>query len=55
MVIRFFIIIIIIIILNILLISYDKALKIDSNFKYAWNGKGNALDDLGKYEKAIEW
>ena len=33
--------------------NYEKALQIDSNT--AWNGKGIALDNLGKYEKAIEW
>ena len=43
------------IILNILLISYEKALQIDSNYINAWNGKGNALQNSGKYEKAIEW
>ena len=47
--------IIIIIILNIFLtISYDKALQIDSNYLDAWNNKGSALNNLGKYEKAIE-
>ena len=27
---------------------YDKVLAIDPNFVYALNGKGVALDDLGK-------
>ena len=42
-------------ILNIFLISYDKALQIDSNYLLAWDSKGNALRNLGQYEKAIEW
>ena len=42
-------------ILNIFLISYDKALQIDSNYLNARNNKGNAFRKLGKYEKAIEW
>ena len=47
---------IIIIILNIFLtISFDKALQIDSNYLDAWNNKGWAFYNLGKYEKAIEW
>ena len=43
-------------ILNIFfLISYNKALQIDSNYLYAWYNKGNALNNLEQYEKAIEW
>ena len=42
-------------IINLSLISFDKALQIDSNFSSAWNNKGTALNNLGKYEKAIEW
>ena len=52
---EFFIFILLIIILNIFLISFEKALQIDSNYIDAWNDKGNALKNLGKYEKAIEW
>ena len=40
---------------HIFLISYEKALQIDSNYLDAWNNKGIALNNLGKYEKAIEW
>ena len=43
------------IIINLSLISYDKALQIDSNCLDAWNNKGIALNNLGKSEKAIEW
>ena len=46
---------IIILFLLIFLISYDKSLQIDSNYSIAWNNKGLALNNLGKYEKAIEW
>ena len=42
-------------IINLSLISFDKALQIDSNFSGIWNNKGFALRNLGKYEKAIEW
>ena len=51
----YFTIIIIILFLLIFLNSLDKSLQIDSNFAYAWNNKGLALNNLGKYEKAIEW
>ena len=50
-----FIFILLIIILNIFLISFEKALQIDSNYINARIGKGSALQNLGKYEKAIEW
>ena len=50
----FTLIIIIILFLLIFLISYDKSLQIDSNYSIAWNNKGLALNNLGKYEKAIE-
>ena len=50
----FTIIIIIILFLLIFLNSYDKSLQIDSNYSIAWNNKGLALNNLGKYEKAIE-
>ena len=42
-------------ILNLFLISFDKALQIDSNCLDAWNNKGVVLNNLGQYEKAIEW
>ena len=51
----YFTLIIIILFLLIFLISYDKALQINSNYSIAWNNKGLALNNLGKYEKAIEW
>ena len=41
--------------LLIFLISFEKALQIDSNYLNAWYGKGIALRNLGKSEKAIEW
>jgi tetratricopeptide (TPR) repeat protein len=33
--------------------SYDKALEIKPDFHEAWNGRGIALDNLGRYEEAI--
>jgi tetratricopeptide (TPR) repeat protein len=33
--------------------SYDKALEIKPDFHEAWNNRGRALDDLGRYEEAI--
>ena len=51
----YFTIIIIILFLLIFLNSLDKSLQIDSNYSIAWNNKGLALKNLGKYEKAIEW
>ena len=42
-----------IIILN--LISFDKALQINSKDLFALNNKGNAFYILGKYLKAIDW
>ena len=41
--------------INFLLISFDEALQIDSNNVDAWYNKGNALNILKQYEKAIEW
>ena len=38
-----FIFILLIIILNIFLISFEKALQIDSNYINAWYNKGSAL------------
>ena len=35
------------------LISYDKALQIDSKYSLAWNNKGLALKNLGQFLKAI--
>ncbi len=32
---------------------YDKALEIDPEYVYAWNGKGCALDYLRRYDEAI--
>ena len=40
-----FIFILLIIILNIFLISFEKALQIDSNYINAWNGKGIVFAD----------
>ena len=27
--------------------SYNKCIQLDNKYTDAWNGKGNALDDLG--------
>ena len=35
------------------LTSYDQALKIQPDYHYAWNGKGNALANLGRNAEAI--
>ena len=35
--------------------SYNKAIQLDDKDKSAWNGKGNALEDLGQYQEALEW
>ncbi|MGF1933400.1 MAG: tetratricopeptide repeat protein [Nostoc sp. ChiQUE02] len=35
------------------LTSYDQALKIQPDYHYAWNGKGNALANLGRNIEAI--
>ena len=35
------------------LISYDQALKIQPDYHYAWNGKGNALANLRRNAEAI--
>ncbi|MBN3910532.1 MAG: tetratricopeptide repeat protein [Nostoc sp. NMS1] len=35
------------------LTSYDQALKIQPDYHYAWNGKGNALANLGRNTEAI--
>jgi len=32
---------------------YDNALKINPNLAGAWNNKGNALDELGRYKELI--
>ena len=37
------------------LVSFDRALKIDSRSIGALNGKGLVLNQLGKYEEAITW
>lgn len=37
------------------LVSFDRALKIDSRSVGALNGKGLVLNQLGKYEEAITW
>jgi tetratricopeptide (TPR) repeat protein len=34
--------------------AYDKALKIDPQYKFAWLNKGWALNNLGRYQEAIE-
>ena len=51
----YFTIIIILLFLSIFFISYDKALQIDSKNSITWSNKGLALNNLGKYKKAIEW
>lgn len=40
--------------LSVALDYYDQAIKIDPNYAYAWNNKGMALRNLGKYDEAIE-
>ena len=40
--------------MKMLFISYDKATKINPNDASAWYNKGIALDNLGRYEEAIE-
>ena len=37
------------------LVSFDRALKIDSRSVEALNGKGLVLNQLGEYEEAITW
>jgi tetratricopeptide (TPR) repeat protein len=37
------------------LVSFDRALMIDSKSVDALNGKGMALNQLGKYEEALTW
>ena len=32
---------------------YDKAIELDPEDAYAWNNKGNTLNDLGRYEEAL--
>ena len=36
-------------------ISYQKVIQLDPNYVKAWNNKGDALIDLGKYEEAVNW
>ena len=33
--------------------AYDEAIRLDPDFADAWNDKGIALDDQGKYDEAI--
>jgi tetratricopeptide (TPR) repeat protein len=33
--------------------SYDKALELKPDLHEAWNNRGNALNDLGRWEEAI--
>ena len=33
--------------------AYDEAIKLNSSIPVYWNNKGNALDELGKYDEAI--
>jgi len=40
--------------LSVALDYYDQDIKIDPNYAYAWNSKGIALRNLGKYDEAIE-
>ena len=34
--------------------AYEEAIKIDPNFLYSYNGKGDALSNLGRYQDAID-
>jgi tetratricopeptide (TPR) repeat protein len=33
--------------------SFDKALELKPDLHEAWNNRGNALNDLGRWEEAI--
>jgi tetratricopeptide (TPR) repeat protein len=33
---------------------FDAAIKLDSKYKWAWYGKGNALYEMGNYTDAIK-
>ena len=35
--------------------SYDKAIEINPNNGDYWNNKGDAFDNLNKYEEALKW
>ena len=35
--------------------SYDKAIEINPNNDVYQNNKGNAFDNLNKYEEALKW
>ena len=35
--------------------SYQKAIQLDPKDNIAWNDKGLALYNLGKYEEAVNW
>ena len=33
----------------------NKCIQLDDKYNYAQNKKGNVLDSLEKYQKALEW
>ena len=35
--------------------SYDKAIEINPKNGNYWNNKGDAFDNLNKYEEALKW
>ena len=35
------------------IISFEEAIKINPDYADAWNNKGTALGNLGRYEEAI--
>ena len=36
------------------LVSFDRALELDVNDKWAWASRGDALDTLKRFEEALE-
>ena len=35
--------------------SYNEAIQLDPKNSFAWNNKGLALNNLEKYEEAVNW
>ena len=38
-----------------LFFSFDQAIQLDPKNSSVWDNKGYALNDLGKYEEAVNW
>ena len=34
--------------------SFNQCIQLDYKYTHAWNGKGNTLNDLGRYEEALQ-